>query len=161
MKTLYLVRHAKSSHEFDLHDHERPLAERGLNDAPLVAAHVKEKIKLPQLVLSSDAVRAKSTAILFLKELGIPENKMILDKRLYDFDGERLDSVIRETNDDVDILMVFGHNNAMTNKVNEYGDQYIDSVSTASFTAIEFDADSWKNIAEGKTKHYIKPKDIK
>ena len=70
-------------------------------------------------------------------------------------------AVIRSCDDEVDVLMVFGHNNAMTNLVNHYGDMEIDNVSTAAFTAIEFDTDRWSMIKKGKTIHFIKPKDLK
>ena len=87
MKTLYLIRHAKSSWEFDVDDHERPLNERGMKDAPLVASHVKSLIKVPDQIISSDAVRAKTTAVLYLQSLDIPQDRLKLDPKLYDFNG--------------------------------------------------------------------------
>lgn len=161
MKTLYLVRHAKSSWEYDLEDHQRPLNERGLSDAPLMAAHIKDFIKRPGRIVSSDAVRAKTTALLYLKGLGIPESEMKLEHKLYDFSGKGLQEVIKSCPDDIDCQMLFGHNHAMTNMVNKLGDEPIGNVSTAAFTAIEFDTDSWSSIEEGKTTHYIKPKHLK
>ena len=161
MKTLYLVRHAKSSWEFDLDDHQRPLSDRGLKDAPLVASYIKSKIKLPEKILSSDAVRAKTTALLYLKELGIQENQLILEPNLYDFSGKGLDSVIRNCDNEISRLMIFGHNHAMTNIVNKYGSKAIGNVSTAAFTAIDFDTDDWSTIAKGITIYYITPKELK
>ncbi len=161
MKTIYLVRHAKSSWEYNLEDHQRPLSDRGLQDAPLMGAHIREKIELPQLVMSSDAVRAKTTALLYLKELGIPEEQLVLDHRLYDFGGSKLDKVIKSCDDSIDRLMIFGHNNALTFWVNRYGDQEIDNVSTAAFTAIQFKSKSWSDINYGKTILYVKPKQLK
>lgn len=161
MKTLYLVRHAKSSWEFNLDDHMRPLASRGLNDAPLVAKHIKSLIKRPDLIISSDALRAKTTALLYLKELGISEYALQLEPKVYDFSGKALDDVIKNVDDAVEVLMIFGHNNALTNLVNYYGDKKIDNVSTAAFTAIEFETESWEAIKKGTTTHFIKPKDLK
>ncbi len=161
MKTIYLVRHAKSSWEYDLEDHQRPLNDRGLHDAPLMGAHIRERIEMPQLILSSDAVRAKTTALLYLKELGIPEEALKLDHNLYDFGGSKLDKVIKSCDDAVDRLMIFGHNNALTYWVNRYGDQEIENVSTAAFTAIQFKSKSWSDIANGKTVLYVKPKQLK
>lgn len=161
MKTLYLVRHAKSSWEFDLDDHERPLNERGLNDAPLVASHIKEKIQTPDKIMSSDAVRAKTTAMLYLKSLGIDQNQLILDPKLYDFNGQEVEKIVRETANEVDCLMVFGHNNAMTYLVNTWGDKKIDNVATAAFTEIVFEQDSWAKIEDGTTKQHSKPKHFK
>jgi len=161
MKTLYLVRHAKSSWEFDLEDHKRPLNERGLTDAPKMGAYIREKISLPQRIVSSDAVRAKTTALLYLKELGIPEERLELSHELYDFNGTGLDNFIRSCNDEVDRLMLFGHNNALTYWVNQYGSKAIDNVATAAFTMITFDVDRWEAIDRGETKLYVKPKQLK
>ncbi|MFT5861747.1 MAG: phosphohistidine phosphatase, partial [Flavobacteriales bacterium] len=75
MKTLYLVRHAKSSWEFDVIDHERPLNERGMRDAPIVAVAVAEKMPKPDMFLSSDATRAKATAAIFAQAYHISEDE--------------------------------------------------------------------------------------
>lgn len=160
MKIVYLVRHAKSSWEFDVIDHERPLNHRGLRDAPLVAAVVAAKMPKPDRLLSSDATRAKATAAIFAKAYNIPSDEIILNHRLYDFAGRQLLEVIRECDDAVDCLMVFGHNNAMTSVVNVYGDMEIDNVPTAGFTAIQFDTDHWKDIVQGKTIAHLTPKTL-
>ena len=161
MKTLYLIRHAKSSWEFDLDDHERPLNDRGLVDAPKMGTFVREKITMPQRIVSSDAVRAKTTALLYLKALGIPEEQLELSNELYDFNGTGLDNFIRSCEDSVDKLMVFGHNNALTHWVNQYGDKAIDNVATAAFTQINFDVERWEDVDQGKTTLYVKPKQLK
>jgi len=161
MKTLYLVRHAKSSWEFDLTDHQRPLNDRGLRDAPRVAAYVAEKMKLPDFVMSSDAMRAKTTAFFFAQAFGINENDIVLNQKLYDFGGSQLIQEIRACNDTIDCLMVFGHNNAMTNVVNTYGDRYTDNVPTAGFTAIQFETEHWADINQGKVIFSCTPKELK
>lgn len=160
MKTLYVVRHAKSSWKFDVIDHERPLNDRGLNDAPRVAAHVVSKMPKPDLMMSSDAMRAKTTAFFFAKAYQIDDKDIILDYKLYDFDGRDLVDVIRNCDDAVDCLMVFGHNNAMTNFVNAYGDKPVDNVPTCGFTAIQFDIDHWKDMSIGKTIFTCIPKEL-
>ncbi|WP_299213956.1 histidine phosphatase family protein [uncultured Dokdonia sp.] len=160
MKTLYLVRHAKSSWKFDVIDHQRPLNERGLHDAPIVAAHVAASMPKPDLIMSSDAMRAKTTSFFFAKAYDISEKDIVLDHTLYDFDGRDLVEVIRSCDDAVDCLMVFGHNNAMTNVVNTYGDKHIDNVPTCGFTAITFDIDHWKDMSQGKTIFTSTPKEL-
>lgn len=160
MKTLYVVRHAKSSWKFDVIDHERPLNDRGLNDAPRVAAHVASCMPKPDLVMSSDAMRAKTTSFFFAKAYNIPEEEIILDYSLYDFNGRDLVNVIRKCDDTVDCLMVFGHNNAMTNFVNTYGDKMIDNVPTCGFTAITFDIHHWKDMSQGTTIFTSIPKEL-
>ncbi len=161
MKTLYLVRHAKSSWEYDLIDHERPLNNRGFKDANLVSKHLKKSIGLPDLVLSSDAVRAKTTAYIYAKNLGINEEGIVLNHQLYDFSGRDLTHVISNCDDDIKTLMVFGHNHAMTAFVNTFGDTYTDNVATSGFTHLEFDIDSWKDLKPGKTIQSLYPKQLK
>lgn len=161
MKTLYLVRHAKSSWEFDVIDHQRPLNERGLSDAPKVAAHIADTMPKPDYLLSSDATRAVTTAVYFAKAFGIPDKEIHLEHDLYDFEGRQLVEIIRSVSNTIDVLMVFGHNNAMTNFVNLYGDKKIDNVATAAFTAIKFEIDNWSDLAPGKTIYTKTPKELK
>jgi len=161
MKTLYLVRHAKSSWEHDVIDHERPLKDRGFKDAKLVSSHLKGSLELPDLVMSSDAMRAKTTATIFMKNLGMNEDDIVLNHELYDFSGRGLTNVITNCDDGIDRLMVFGHNHAMTAFVNTFGDDYTGNVATSGFTHIEFDIDSWKDLKPGKTKQSLYPKQLK
>lgn len=160
MKTLYLVRHAKSSWKFDVIDHERPLNDRGLEDAPAMAAHISATMPKPNLMMSSDALRAQTTAVFFAKAYEIDDKNIVLEHELYDFEGTNLVEVIRNVSDAIDCLMVFGHNNAMTNMVNTYGNQEIDNVATTAFTAIEFDINSWQDLKQGKTIYYKTPKEL-
>lgn len=161
MKTLYLVRHAKSSWEYDLDDHQRPLNERGLRDGPRVAAHVASVLPKPDVFMSSDAVRAQTTAGFFASAYGIPKNQIVLEPRMYDFAGDKLLQIIRTCPETVTCLMLFGHNNAMTTLVNVFGDKIIDNLPTAGCAAIRFEVDSWKEIAEGKTFFYCTPKELR
>ena len=160
MKKLIVVRHAKSSWEHHVIDHERPLNDRGLDDAHKVSKYIKNKLN-PDLVLSSDALRAKSTANIFISNLGIDTNKVHLNHDLYDFSGENLVRVIKSCNDIDNELMVFGHNHAITYFVNKYGDQYIDNVPTCGVVIMEFDILHWGHLKSGKTINTIFPRDLK
>ena len=161
MKNLYLVRHAKSSWEYDLSDHERPLNKRGYKDANLVSNHLKSSIELPDLVISSDAVRAKTTATIFVENLGISKDIFKLDHSLYDFSGSQLKEVIQNCDDSINTLMVFGHNHAMTYFVNMFGNMHIGNVATSGFAHIQFDIDSWKDLKKGITIQKVFPKQLK
>jgi len=160
MKTLYVVRHAKSSWKFDVIDHERPLNDRGLDDAPKVAAHVASTMSKPDLMMSSDAMRAKTTSFFFAKAYQIPEEEIILDYKLYDFEGRDLVEVIRNCEDEIDCLMIFGHNNAMTNFANTYGSVFMDNIPTCGFTAIVFNINHWKDLNQGETIFTCIPKEL-
>lgn len=161
MKNLILVRHAKSSWEYDVIDHERPLKNRGINDANLIANKLKLlNLKIDQ-VLVSDANRTKLTSEIILPILGIDERIVKFNHKLYDFSGHDLVEVVKGCNDDIDYLMIFGHNHAITAFVNSYGNKYIDNVPTCGVVHIAFEINRWSQIKSGTTKFTLFPRDIK
>ncbi|GGK30133.1 phosphoglycerate mutase [Yeosuana aromativorans] len=159
MKKLILIRHAKSSWEQNLSDHNRPLSSRGFKDAENVSRELLGQLK-PNLVLSSDALRAKTTAEIFISTLGISHEIFVLNHDLYDFSGNNLLSVIKNTSKSINELLVFGHNNAITFFVNTYGNQYIDNVPTCGVAVIEFDIDNWTDLKKGRTIKTVYPKGL-
>lgn len=161
MKKLILVRHAKSSWKHDVIDHERPLKSRGFNDAELVSNHLKNSELSIDFVLSSDAMRAKTTASIFVSNLEISQEIFGLNHDLYDFSGENLIITIKQCDDKISNLMIFGHNHALTDFVNTFGNKYIDNVPTCGVVVIEFEINSWKNLTQGKTTKTVFPRDLK
>lgn len=161
MKTLILIRHAKSSWEFDVIDHERPLNKRGYKDSKLVSEYVAERNLRPDLVLVSDATRTRLTADAFIQALPISLEKVQYNHDLYDFSGYNLTKVIKNCPDAINQLMVFGHNHAITAFVNTYGSKYIDNVPTCGVVIIDFDIPNWKSLKQGITREVIFPKHLK
>ncbi|UPS90847.1 histidine phosphatase family protein [Bizionia sp. M204] len=161
MKTLTLVRHAKSSWKLNLPDHLRPLKMRGLTDANNVSNHLKTTNFCPDLLWSSNAVRAQSTAEIFIKTLNIPSEICHFNHELYDFSGEYLTFHIKNCPDEINSLMVFGHNDAITNFVNAFGSERIENVPTCGLVTIIFNCDSWQEITSGDTSRIIFPKDLR
>jgi len=162
MKRIILVRHAKSSWKFDVIDHERPLNERGLNDAEMISKHLVSHDNLNiDFVMSSDAVRAKTTAHIFTSNLKIEEEKIEFIHNLYDFQGDNLIKIVKNCKDSVSDLMLFGHNHAITHFVNTYGNQFIENVPTSGVTIIEFNINRWKDLNPGHTIKTLFPRDIK
>lgn len=161
MKKLILVRHAKSSWEYDVIDHERPLKKRGINDANLIAEKLKSLDISIDKVLVSDAVRTKLTAGIILPILKTPEHIVAFNHKLYDFSGRDLVEVIKGCDNSADTLMVFGHNHAITAFVNTYGSTYIDNVPTCGVVIIEFDIHKWSELIPGNTVTTIFPRDLK
>ncbi len=160
MKKLILVRHAKSSWEHNVSDHERTLSSRGFKDANNISNQLIGQLH-PDLVLSSDALRAKITAEIFVSNLKIRPNIFNLEHNLYDFSGNNLLRVIKSSTNSINELLVFAHNNAITSVVNSYGDRHIDNVPTCGVVIIEFEADNWKDIKKGKTVMTLFPRDLK
>ncbi|WP_438423452.1 SixA phosphatase family protein [Aquimarina macrocephali] len=161
MKTLYIIRHAKSSWEFDVSDDKRPLNSRGIRDAELVGEHLKTLVKPIDKILCSPAKRAYSTAEIIVSHLDVSESIFSLEPNLYDFEGSQVIDVIKNCQDDINTLMIFGHNHAFTSIANLYGDQHIDNLPTAGVVAIEFEVDTWQNISVGKNLLTIFPKSLR
>ncbi len=159
MKKIIIVRHAKSSWKEQVDDHDRSLASRGLSDAELVSLKFNELQELPDLLLSSTAKRARMTADIFNKNLNL--SPICLKEDLYDFSGEDLVRTIKSVNNSINRLMVFGHNHALTNFVNSFGDIYIDNVPTSGLVIIDFQIESWKYIKKGQTVKIIFPRDLR
>jgi phosphohistidine phosphatase len=161
MKTLYLVRHAKSSWKYDVDDHKRPLKNRGERDAQLVSKKVSTEIEPPQRIISSDATRALATAQFFKTALSIRDANFEITHQLYDFSGQEVMRIIKALNDDLDTVMIVGHNHAFTSVVNMLGNRYIDNVPTCGFVMLQFDEKKWSDITTGKTVKTIFPRDLK
>ena len=155
MKTLFIIRHAKSSWDAsNIDDFERPLNDRGKRDAPRMGKRLKEKDIQPTLLLSSPAKRALSTAKRIAKVLKYPKDDIKTDRRLYHADEETMLTVVRELKDKQDVVMIFSHNPGLTEFVNSLmdGELDIDNVPTCGVVAFQFSLDAWKDVDWGKGK---------
>lgn len=161
MKTLYLVRHAKSSWKHDVDDHKRPLKERGIKDGLLVSKKVAKKIDSPQKIISSDAMRALSTAKFFKEALNVDDRNFETNHQLYDFSGQNVMRIIKAFDDKLDSVMIVGHNHAFTSIVNMLGDRHIENVPTCGFIMLQFNIEKWGDITTGTTVKTIFPRDLK
>lgn len=161
MKILYLVRHAKSSWKEDVADHKRSLKKRGERDAELVSKKIGEEMKAPEKIISSDAVRAHCTAMFFKNVWQIDDDQFVTNHDLYDFSGQNVMRVIKSIDNELNRVMIVGHNHAFTFVANMLGSRYIENVPTCGFVAIEFDEDDWDNISTGTTVKTIFPRDLK
>lgn len=161
MKNLTLIRHGKSSWDAPLHDKDRPLARRGMQDAHLVASHILNFLPKTNCVWSSTAKRASETALIFAQNLSWPIESIQMKDELYTFDASKLEQIIKSCVDDYENVILFGHNEAITEFVNKFGDVFIDNVPTSGFVSIAFDSNNWSSIREGKTKKIVFPRDLK
>ncbi|MEJ7644014.1 MAG: histidine phosphatase family protein [Chryseolinea sp.] len=156
MKTLLIVRHAKSSWDVsNVNDFERPLSSRGKRDAPRMAKRLKEKKVFPDLMLSSPAKRALSTTKKIAKILGYPKSSIKKDQSLYHADEETMLSVVRDLNDKHTKVMIFGHNPGLTDFVNSImtaEQQNFDNIPTCGVIAFQFETSQWNNITWGAGK---------
>ena len=161
MKTLYLMRHAKSSWSFDtLNDQERPLNDRGRDDAPLMGRALAERAVELDLVVTSPAVRALSTAALVAKELDhSPEQLQVIDA-IYEATVPELLTVVKQLPDAADAVLLVGHNNTLTDFANLLSPSEIPSMPTASIVCLKFSTDRWATVDRTNAEYYFfdKPK---
>lgn len=137
-KTLYLLRHAKSSwKDMTLPDFERPLNKRGKQDAPMMAKKMKARGVKPDIILSSPAKRAKKTARVLADIL---ESPLHLEAKLYEADIEEMLFIINKAFETQDDVMIVGHNPELTFLNDLLSDKEIFNIPTAGIVSIVFDS---------------------
>ena len=161
MKELILVRHAKSSWKYDVRDADRPLGERGITDAHLIAQALEKNLKGIQAIFSSPANRALHTCMILMREMGLPLASLHVVGELYDFSGEGVSAYVRSLDDSLEKVMLFGHNNAMTHIANKWGSKYLENVPTCGVVHLSFPVNSWKEISHGDTLQTVFPKNLR
>ncbi|MDI1255309.1 MAG: histidine phosphatase family protein [Flavobacterium sp.] len=161
MKNLFLIRHAKSSWEAPLIDKDRPLNNRGILDAHSVSQAITGILPKTFIIWSSTAKRASETAMIFVQNMQCSVESILFKDDLYTFDFHQLEKIIKSCDNDYDNVILFGHNEAITDFVNKFGDEYIENVPTSGFVSIVFDTNKWENISKGKTLKMVFPKDLK
>ncbi len=150
MKILSLVRHAKSDRHVDVPDRERPLSPRGLHAAPAMARRWIRLDLVPDRMLTSPAVRAHQTAVLFATEFGIAPASIRPDERLYLASPGELLEAIHDTPSRTRHLMVFGHNPGISVLARMLcPDLPFAELPTAAACTVRSSARSWARIETG------------
>ena len=147
MKKLILIRHAKSSWDYNVRDVERPLSKRGFNDANLMSTILNNfSIKIDG-VFSSNAKRTIQTANIFLKNLTNYKKLFIVESPdLYDFSGENVDLYIKNLKNDLETVLIFSHNNSCNNLISKYSGIIDKHVPTCGVLIFEFDVSLWLSL---------------
>jgi phosphohistidine phosphatase len=148
MKTLILVRHAKSSwKDASLADRDRSLNTRGKRDAPRMGRRLADFVGAPDLIVSSPAARALATARIVADAVGYPVDEIRADERIYEARPADLLAVIRDLDDGRERVFLFGHNPGLTELVNALSEPAIDNVPTCGAVELRLDAGSWADVA--------------
>lgn len=148
MKTLFLIRHAKSSwDDMTLGDKDRPLNDRGKRDAPRVGKQLSKRGVKPDLILSSPAARALATAEIIAKALDYKRSAIVVNDRLYAVDADELLDVIRQLDDRAHCVMLVGHNPELTELANRLSSK-VTQLPTCAVAEFTFDSKSWKRIGK-------------
>jgi phosphohistidine phosphatase len=151
VKSLLVVRHAKSSWEWDdINDFERPLNERGKRDAPQMARRLTVSGAIPDLLVASPAKRAKRTAVLFARELGMPEEDILYKTELYHAPAEVFHEILQRIDERFSSIALFSHNPGITAFVNELTQVKVDHMPTCGIYAVKIQAERWSDFREAE-----------
>jgi phosphohistidine phosphatase len=168
MRRLILLRHAKSDWSGGGLDIDRPLATRGREAAPRMAAYLKDEALLPDLALVSSARRTRETWDLVKPSLG--ETEVRFEPRIYEAPVARLLTVVQEVEASVRTLLMVGHNPGfqdLSRRLVGHGDRYAfarlsEKFPTAAVAVLDFDVDAWSGVAEGggRLDRFVTPKTL-
>ncbi len=156
MKTLILVRHAKSDWaDSSLTDFDRPLNERGKRDAPLMAQRLLDKKIKIDLIIASPAKRAAKTARIFAETLNFKKEKIIYKPELYLADSEVFYSVVENADNTADCVALFSHNNGITDFANMLTNSRVDNIPTCGVFAIKLKLNNWKDFRNAEKEFWF------
>ena len=156
MKTLILVRHAKSSwDDFSINDIDRPLNDRGKKDAPAMAKRMKDKDIKIDAFISSPAKRARKTAEAFAKEYEEKKGNIIFFEELYLASPPAFFDVISKTDDEFKTIAVFSHNDGITSFANMLTSEKIDNIPTSGVFAVKIKTKHWADFEKAEKEFWF------
>jgi phosphohistidine phosphatase len=162
MKTLLIMRHAKSSWNDDsLSDHDRPLNERGEMDAPRMGAALTARDLVPDRILSSTAVRARTTAELVAQNCTF-DGEISLDRNLYHAGPDEFIDALKGLPADLDRVLLVGHNPGIAELVDFLADTP-EMMTTANIAVLQLPVDRWSELdfeTEGKLVEVLRPREV-
>jgi phosphohistidine phosphatase len=161
MKTLYLLRHAKSSWaDVNLADFDRPLNDRGLDAAPFMGKFMADNILIPDTILTSPARRAEQTARL-VKEAADISYSIKFDERIYEASPQMLNQVVSELDDDLSSAMLVGHNPGIEGFI-RFLTGKLEPMPTAALAVIDLNIANWAEVSadKGAVRRIARPKDL-
>jgi phosphohistidine phosphatase len=171
VKTILLLRHAKSAWgDARLTDHDRPLNGRGQRAALVMARHLAKKAPRPDLILCSTAIRARQTLAPLLPLLKAPAPPLALEKGLYLAAEEALLKRLRAVPDDVETVLMVGHNEGLWRFAVELAGHgkagplaaLQAKLPTGALVTLSTAIEHWRDLAPASTTlvAYVKPRDL-
>ncbi len=147
-KKFFIIRHGKSSWENLVDDIDRPLIDRGIKGAYMIADRLKEEGLIPEKGISSPAARALHTASIVARVTGMKEGSLSVNNELYLAEVKDILKLVRETPEDISSLAVFGHNPGFTELANRFLPEAIENLPTAGVVVVSFRG-GWKELDPG------------
>jgi len=157
MKTLVMIRHAKSSWANPLQsDFERPLNERGKEEAPAMGKKLKELKVIPDLIVSSTAKRTRQTAKRIAEATGYDADHIKWEEKLYHCIPSVFEEVIFEVSDAVNTVFIVAHNPGITDFVNQLSPDFsIDNMHTCGMVGVRIETDEWNKFSLAERKVFL------
>lgn len=149
MKKLTLFRHAKSSWKFPVNDRQRPLNARGLAQVNVMAKTCQ--LALPDLIISSPAVRALSSAMIYVEHLGILPSSLVIEELLYFGHISDLMSWVSNFDDHIIDVWMFGHSPTLNHLAEKLLEESIDDLVTSAYVSMSIDTETWSEATTSKT----------
>ncbi len=150
MKTLTLIRHAKSSWEhLGLPDIDRPLNPRGQRDAPRMGQRLKQAGVSFEAIIASPATRALETARMIAAQTGFPEEAIVIDRDIYAAPVGRLLTLAQRLDDALERIALVGHNPGFGQLASRLSPAFRYHLPTCGVVRLETDADSWRQVQPG------------
>jgi len=146
-RQLFIIRHGKSSWENEgLDDIDRPLSDRGVRNAKMMAVRLRDMGLVPKLIYTSPASRALNTALIMNRVWGLEPSLVQIHDELYMAYLKEISRVVEQAPDDTSSLAIFGHNPSFTMFANHFLKVPLDNLPTAGVVVLTFESDSWKRI---------------
>lgn len=152
-RKLFIIRHGKSSWDNErLDDIDRPLADRGINNADEMALRLSKLGLIPQLIFTSPASRALNTALIMSRRWGLDPGRLQIHDSLYDAFIKEIEAVVARAPNHIERLAIFGHNPSFTLYPNLFLPKPLDNLPTAGVVVLTLDTESWQNLHKAQVK---------
>lgn len=156
MKTLLLIRHAKSEWgSASLADYDRPLNERGIQDAAVMAKRIRKERLVPDLILSSPALRAKSTALLMAGVWEFPIKQIRWIPELYQAGPEQFWKAIIGIPDKFRVAALYSHNPGITYFAGTLASRTLENIPTCGVFGVKADTGTWNQFPSASKEHFL------
>ncbi len=147
-KILQVVRHAKSSWDnAGIADIDRTLKARGIQNAHEISRKLKLDNRIPDRIISSPAIRALHTAVIFARVFNFPLKNLQINNLLYESSEEEVVEFIKNLPEDCHSVMIFGHNPDVTGLVNHFVKNTVDNIPTSGVVSLTFKCQTWNQIS--------------
>ena len=159
MKKLIIIRHAKSDWSSNKSDLDRPISKRGVNDAKIISQILDSENLRPEIIYTSIAKRTIQTSEIFIERSKFLFNLDCLKvDELYDFNGSRVKSFIKNLNEKLSTVLIFTHNNSCNFLVSDFANRFNLHVPTCGMLIFEFNVSLWAEIEKSKSFSFFFPK---